>query len=181
MPEASRISLAVFVIAAALFDLWRRRIPNWLVLTGAATAFALSICSGTLSAVGVCALGLLTAFAIYVILYALRAVGAGDVKLMAAVGAFTGPRGWFTVFVLSALAGGVVAIVFVIARGRLKQTLQNVAVILGELAHGRPPHAKSPELDVRSERAMRLPHGFSIALGTLLYLSIKGFGLLHAF
>jgi prepilin peptidase CpaA len=178
--EASRISLAIFVIAAALLDLWRRRIPNWLVLTGAGFAFALAILSGNLSTVGATALGLLVAFAVYLLLYAIRAVGAGDVKLMAAVGAFTGVRGWFTVFFLSAIAGGIVALIVIIARGRLQQTLRNVTVILSELAHGRAPHAKSPELDVRSSRAMRLPHGFSIALGTLLYLSIEGFGILRA-
>jgi len=180
VPEATRITLAVFVIAAALFDVWRRRIPNWLVLAGIGCAFFLAAESRDWRVVGECLLGMVVALAVYAGLYALRAVGAGDAKLMAAVGAFVGVREWLVVFVLTALAGGVVALIMVLLRGRLMRTLRNVGLILSELAHGRAPHARDPELDVRSDRALRLPHGFSIALGTFLYLSIQGFGRLAA-
>ena len=175
MPETTRITLAVFVIAAALFDVWRRRIPNWLVLVGLGCAFFLAAASRDWRIVGECLVGMVVALVVYVGLYALRAVAAGDAKLMSVVGAFVGVRDWLMVFVLTALAGGAVALIVVLVRGRLVQTVRNVGVILSELAHGRLPHARNPELDVRSHRALRLPHGFSIALGTLLYLSIQGF------
>jgi len=107
--------LAVFVIAAALFDLWRRRIPNWLVLTGLACGFALAILeavsAGSAAPVGRSLLGVVVALAVYIPLYALRAVGGGDVKLMGAVGSFVGARAWLTIFAFSAIAGGVVALI----------------------------------------------------------------------
>jgi len=82
MTAAQQIILAALVIAAAVFDLRTRRIPNWLCTAGPLWGVACQIvrfqCSG--------ARGTGLALLIYVPLFALRAVGGGDVKLMAAVG-----------------------------------------------------------------------------------------------
>ena len=64
-------------------------------------------------------------FGFYLLLYSLRAMGAGDVKLMAAVGAMVGPGHWLLIFMASAVAGGVLALLCVLWKGRLKTTLWN--------------------------------------------------------
>ncbi|MDX2181298.1 MAG: A24 family peptidase [Bryobacteraceae bacterium] len=82
--------------AATWFDLRERRIPNWLCAAGFALGVALHWRDGLLGAA--------LAMAIYAPLYLLRGVGAGDVKLMAAVGAIAGPWNWLGVFAFSSLA-----------------------------------------------------------------------------
>ena len=58
----------------------------------------------------------------------------------------------------------------VLFRGRLKNTLFNVGFILSEMKSGRPAYLGNEELDVRSEKALRLPHGVIIAVGTIVFL-----------
>jgi prepilin peptidase CpaA len=163
MKDATQIILAVLVVVAAGFDLRTRRIPNWLCAAGFVAGVACHWREALLGA------GL--ALLIYVPLFALRAVGGGDVKLMAAVGALAGPMAWIAIFLITAIAGGVMALVLIAAKGRMRRTLRNVGILLTELAHLRAPHRVEEELDVTSGKGLRLPHGCTIAVGTLLYLA----------
>jgi prepilin peptidase CpaA len=117
--------------------------------------------------------GLAVAFGIYVALYALRAMGAGDVKLMAAIGALVGWERWFGIFFITALIGGAMAIILVVFRGRLKKTLFNVSFILSEMKSGRPAYLANEELDVKNKKALGLPHGAVIAVSTVFYLALS--------
>lgn len=161
------------MLVAAIFDLQFRRIPNW--LTGLGWVVGIGVQSyqrgwpGAQDALLGSALGL----GVYVLLFALRAMGGGDVKLMAAVGAFTGPKEWFVVFVLASLIGGAIAVVAVLTRGELVRVARNIATVIWELAHLRAPHAANPELDVASEKARTLPHGVSIAIASLLWTAAR--------
>ncbi|HWD00150.1 MAG TPA: A24 family peptidase [Candidatus Sulfopaludibacter sp.] len=175
-PREIEMILLPLVIAAALYDLKYRRIPNWLNVTGVVLGFAMnawlhmggSPLSGLLFALKGMALG----FGAYFLLYALRAMGAGDVKLMAAVGAIVGWEDWVGIFILTAILGGISALVLSVMRGRLKNTLFNVGFILTEFKSGRPAYLKREELDVKSSKALRQPHGVVIAVGTFAYLTI---------
>ena len=163
IPTAQHLLLAALVITAAAFDLRTRRIPNWLCAAG----FLLGLFGGAREAL----LGAGLALLIYVPLFALRAVGGGDVKLMAAVGSIAGPASWLAIFLITAIAGGLIALVLIAMKGRFRRTLRNLRIVVTELAHLRAPHAAEPELDVSSGRGLRLPHGCTIAAGTLIYLA----------
>jgi len=158
----------MLVLAAAVFDLRYRRIPNWLVLAGLLAGLAVNTWLAGWSGLRLSGLGIGLAFLVYIPLYALRAMGAGDAKLMAAVGALTGPGPWLLIFFATALVGGVLALLFVVSKGRVRTTLSNVAFMLRELACFRPPYARNPELDVRDARAARLPHSVSVAVGCII-------------
>jgi prepilin peptidase CpaA len=106
------------------------------------------------------------------VLYILRAMGAGDAKLMAAVGALVGWKAWFGIFLVTAIIGGIIALVLVMMRGRLQRTLWNVGFIVSEMGKGRPAYLGKEELDVRSPKAMGLPHGAVIAISTFFFLAI---------
>jgi prepilin peptidase CpaA len=116
--------------------------------------------------------GLGVAFGIYAVLYALHAMGAGDVKLMAAVGALVGWERWFGIFFVTALVGGVTALIMAVASGRLKKTLFNVSFIVSEMLKGRPAYLTNEELDVKNKKALRSPHGAVIAISTIFYLAL---------
>lgn len=170
LPAALSALLLALALTAAAFDIRYRRIPNWLVVTGATAAFAIHIWLSGFNGFKTAAAGLGVAFLVYLPLFVLRAMGAGDVKLMAAIGAVIGPMNWIFLFVFTALLGGVAALVLVLAKGRLGETLRNVGVILSELAHFRAPHEKDVALDVRHANAITLPHGVVIAAACLLFL-----------
>jgi prepilin peptidase CpaA len=119
--------------------------------------------------------GFALGFGAYFFLYALRAMGAGDVKLMGAVGALVGWEDWVGIFVITAVLGGFSALLLAAWRGRLKTTLFNVGFILSEFKSGRPAYLKNQELDVKSSKALRQPHGLVIALGTIGYLAVSAY------
>jgi prepilin peptidase CpaA len=178
-PGAEALLLAL-VLGAAVYDVRYRRIPNWLTATGVLLGVLLNTFPGLLyshflsvewSGLWLSLKGLGLAFGVYVALYALRAMGAGDVKLMAAVGAVVGPQNWFGIFVLTALVGGVMSLILITVSGRVKKTLFNVSFILSEMKSGRPAYLANEELDVKSKKSVGLPHGAVIAVGTIFFLA----------
>jgi prepilin peptidase CpaA len=173
-PQKVVMVLLVVLLTAATFDVLYRRIPNWLTVSGVVLGIAMNTLIGTPEAGIVFSLvGLAVAFGLYAALYSLRAMGAGDVKLMAAVGAMVGWERWFGIFFVTALIGGVMAMILVVSRGRLQKTFFNVGFILSEMKSGRPAYLANEELDVKNKKALGLPHGAVIAVSTVFYLALS--------
>jgi prepilin peptidase CpaA len=170
-PLAIRVLLLLLVLVASFFDIRKHRIPNWLSLAGVVLAVALNTFLFEVVGLWYSLKGLGLAFAIYFVLYLLRGMGAGDVKLMAAVGAAVGPYNWLGILFLTAVIGGVAALVLAGSKGRMRRTFVNMWLLLLSLRHGRAPYLDNPALDVGSEMALRLPHGVVIAGGTLAFLA----------
>jgi prepilin peptidase CpaA len=168
---AGQILLGILVAVAAYFDIRSRRIPNWLVLTGIVAGFACNVSSSPgWSGLGRAAAGLGLGFILYFPLYLLRARGAGDVKLLAAVGSITGPGNCFWIFFLTAILGGVIAMLLLLFRGRVRRTFFNLGWIMHDLLRFRAPYRSNEELDVTTPKGMRLPHAVMIAVGTTAFL-----------
>jgi prepilin peptidase CpaA len=162
--------LLTLVLVAAVYDVRYRRIPNWLTAGGVLAGLAMNTFWGW-PGMRHSLTGFAVAFGIYVVLYALRAMGAGDVKLMAAIGAMVGWQNWFGIFVLSALVGGVMALILIVAKKRFLKTFWNVGFILSEMKRGKPAYLGREELDVKHPKAVGLPHGAVIAVGTVFFLA----------
>jgi prepilin peptidase CpaA len=178
MPPVTQALLILLVLPAAVFDYRKRRIPNWLVLAGllAGTAMNAFLTYDNPSAT----MGLLfslkgfgLAFLVYFPLYLLRGMGAGDVKLMAAVGAIVGPALWLWILFFTAVLGGITALIVVINKGRVQRTLQNLWMILVSIRYRQAPYATNPELDVSTDQGLRLPHGVIIAVGAIGFVAAK--------
>jgi prepilin peptidase CpaA len=166
----AQVLLGILTAVAAGFDIRYRRIPNWLVATGIVAGFAWNLYASGWSGVGHAAAGLGLGFALYFPLYLLRARGAGDVKLLAAVGAIVGPGNCFWVFLLTALLGGVIAMAILLWHKRVGHTFSNVSSMVSDLAKLRAPYKSNEELDVRTSKGMRLPHGVMIAAGVIAFI-----------
>lgn len=161
------------VLMAAWHDIRSRKIPNWLVL-----AALLAGCLGQgllLGWPGVRSglLGMVVAFGIYFPLYLLRGMGAGDVKLMAALGAMLGMAHWLPAFALTAVFGAVSGLCLAAAKGRLRSTLFNTGYLIRELISFRAPYLTHEQIDVGHKSALRMPHAVSIAAGTLLMMLLS--------
>jgi prepilin peptidase CpaA len=173
-PPGIEVFLLIVVLAAAVYDVRYRRIPNWVSVGGALLGIALnSFLYRGVPGLIISFKGLALGFGVYFFLYALHAMGAGDVKLMGAIGALVGWQDWFGIFIITAIIGGVMAILVTLLRGRVKTTAWNLAYILGEMKHGRAAYVTREELDVKSPKSVGLPHGAVIAVGTIFYLAVS--------
>jgi prepilin peptidase CpaA len=172
-PPGVEVILLTLVLGAAVYDVRYRRIPNWLTVTGVVAGVSMNtfLYQGW-PGLRFSLIGLAVAFGVYLALYALRAMGAGDVKLMAALGSMVGWEDWFGVFIITAILGGVMALILVTAKKRMAKTFYNVGYILTEMKSGRPAYIGREELDVKSPNALGLPHGAVIAVGTLFFLAV---------
>ena len=162
----------VAALVGAGFDVRTRRIPNRITgpvfLAGLLLHLALDGWRGGLSALGA---GLICG-TLFLIFYLAGGMGAGDVKLMAATGCVAGLPNVAYLLLLTAIAGGVMALGLALARGRLRQTVQNVLALTAHHQQaGLRPH---PELNVENAAMLRLPYGLAIAAGCLITLYLSG-------
>jgi prepilin peptidase CpaA len=171
MPTEQFLDTILFLLVsiAAVNDVATRRIPNRLLLAGLACALGLRLLSphpgdSLLAALG----GMTLGFAMFLPFYLLRGMAAGDVKMIAVVGAFTGPGDVFQIAVLSWCAGGVMALLLVLLGGRLRLRLAlgNLGAMLRGAAAPGADAAGTP----RQTSAGSMPYGVAIAAGTMLVL-----------
>lgn len=155
----------VLAIIAAIVDVQHHRIPNWLTYPGIVLGLGLrAVCfgwKGLASALEGC----LIAGGIMLVFYVVRAMGAGDVKLMAALGSIVGPQHAVVVLLATAICGGLLGIVYAIYRGRIGSTLKNVGSVLR--FHAWAGLQAHPDLNLDNPAALRMPYGLAIALGML--------------
>jgi prepilin peptidase CpaA len=115
---------------ATVIDVRQRRVPNALTMTMAGVGLVLAMAGIGNVSVGASLAGLGLGLALLLPAHVLGATGAGDVKLLAAFGALLGPAGIFAAFLRSAIAGGAIALVVAMSRGRFLQTLERTALLV---------------------------------------------------
>jgi len=153
------------VAVAAESDVRSARIPNWLTYSALVIALGLRTALLGLSGLKSGALGMLAAGGLFCLLFFLGAMGGGDMKLMAAMGAWVGSTQVVTLILAVSLAGGVLAIGRMIFGNVVVRTFRNTAkLICYRLSAGLQPH---PELNVQSSDSKRVPFGVAIAAGVL--------------
>jgi len=165
--------LLLSVLVASFTDLRSRRIPNWLTVSTLVLGFVLNALiayPSPLDGVWLAAKGFALAFVLNLAMYMLHMTGAGDVKLLAAVGAMVGCSDFVGIFLLSAAIGGVLAIILVLMKGRVQQTMWNLGYMMSELMKWHAPHVTREQLDVGSAKALRLPGAVRICLGVVAFL-----------
>lgn len=169
---ANSLVLMVFVLAAAMFDIAFRKIPNWLILAGLGLSLGMHLLASDL-AMADWGLGLLVGFGAFLPLYVIRVMGAGDVKLVAAAGAFVGPQAACSVILFSLVAGGLLVVLVAGSSGTLRRVIDNAQRIIlngmSRLAQRQAPTNEAPVASVGN-----LPYGVAIAGGTLVYLLFPG-------
>lgn len=163
------ILLAVLTIAV-LYDLRFRRIPNWLtfpaMIAGVAYNTYLGGIPGLLLSLG----GLLVGFGVFIAFYMFGGMGAGDVKLMAAIGSLLGPKDVLYAALYTAVAGGVYAILLMVARRTNREALSRYGLMAKSLlCTGHCAYIPQGE----NEKTTPLCYGVAIAVGTLIVLLQK--------
>jgi prepilin peptidase CpaA len=158
-------ALASFLCAGlgAVCDVRTRRIPNWLTGPGILLGLLLHGWLGGWRSLGSAAAGGLLAGTVFLLFYLAGGMGAGDVKLIAAVCCLAGLGAVAGILLRTALLGGLFAVVLAMAHRRLQATFANLGRLMAHhRASGLRPH---PELNADNPRTLRLPYGLAIAAG----------------
>lgn len=159
-------TLAVVMIATVT-DLRSRRIPNWLVFPFLIAGFAVSGWLNGWRGVAHSAEGMALAFVVFGVFFWMGGMGAGDVKLAAAIGTWIGPQQMMVALLFIALAGGVMALGWALVGGFASELFQET----GNLILGRKKHSSAdstaPE-EPRNAMHRKMPYAPAIAIGTLL-------------
>jgi prepilin peptidase CpaA len=165
-------SIAICWVAAAI-DIRTRRIPNWLTYSAMFLGVGHHTLSNGLHGFLFGAAGLCLGLALLILFYLSGGMGAGDVKLLGAVGALLGPKGVFFAFIFTALVGGVYAIILLLVRFRLVGTAVRLNTMFGSLEQGVGPAASHTG---GNENTPVLKYGLAIAIGVSLSLLWNAYG-----
>ena len=169
--SATVVTIALLLPLAVIityYDVRYRRIPNAFVLatlvSGVAINGVFGGLAGLFTSLGGCALG----FGLMFMLHVFGAMGAGDVKLFAAIGAVSGAHLIVPTFIVVVLTGGLLAIVSIVRAGVLLGTMHRVLQILVGLL----PGWEMPRFAVPADRTHTIPYGVAITIGSIISTAI---------
>ncbi len=160
--------LVPLAIIIGYYDVRYRRIPNAFVLAALAAGLAMNAIFGGLAGLAASLGGCALAFILMFLLHIFGAMGAGDVKLFAAIGAVTGAQLVVPTFLVVALTGGLLAVVSIIRAGTVMTTLHRVLQIFV----GMLPGWQMPKFAVPADRSHTIPYGVAITLGSIISIAI---------
>jgi prepilin peptidase CpaA len=159
------VHLAGLTVAllACVTDLRTRRIPNVLTLGAALAGLLYQSVNGGIDGLGHAALGWLVGALIFILPFALRGLGGGDVKLLAALGAWLGPTDVIWLALYTGVAGGVMALLVSARYGYLRTAIQNVKLLL---THWRVAGIEAvPAITLEHSAGPKLAYAFPILTG----------------
>jgi len=158
-------------LVASAIDYRARKVPNWLNAGLAAAGLAVqSACFG-LDGLITALLGLAVGLAVLIVPWAMHGMGAGDVKLMAAIGAWFGPLMTLVAFAAGAVIGGIIAVVMILAGGRLGLALVNFNTILVKCGHAKTAFGEFGSVKSFGQTTQLLPYGIPLTIGSLIVLA----------
>jgi len=172
--------LAAVVVPTTLLASWidfrERRVPNWLnaalALSGLAAQTAYFGWSGLVASTEGLAIGLI----VLIVPWAMHGMGAGDVKLMAAIGAWFGPALCLAAFVAGALVGGVIAIIMITLQRKWLFARANMGVITAKLSRWDTAFGEFGSARSFGATSSLLPYGIPLTIGSWIVLTLNLWG-----
>jgi len=164
------------ILWASWIDYAQRRVPNRLNLALILSGLIVQCFFFGLSGVGTGVLGMLTGFGLLIVPWLMNGMGAGDVKLMSAIGVWLGPLLTFYSFALGALIGGMVAVIMIVSTGRLRAACANMSIIMAKCTSRNTLFSEFGSAKSFGESSQLLPYGVPLSAGALIILGAKLFG-----
>ena len=166
MKPAILAGLVLVALIAGWTDWRHRRIPNWLTVPGFLAGVGANLVLNGWTGLKASLLGAVLGLGLLLPFVLLRSLGAGDWKLAGALGAFSGPGVLVDLLLGSIFVAGAMALVLVIYKGRLLQTVRNIGHILVSLVTFRLP---GTQVSLDNPDSLKVPYGVALALTALLY------------
>jgi prepilin peptidase CpaA len=181
MDPLTNALVIIAVVSAAVFDIRTRKIPNVLTFSLILLSFFYYSIEYGLRVTFISLCGFATGLGLFLIPFLMGWMGAGDTKLLAAIGAAVGPKAVFSIFLITTLTGGVLVIIWL-----LYQILRSKKIIYG-LHAGLYNFSYYADLKsllyTPSGEKFKICYGVAIAIGTILFitLDIKNIDVLQIF
>ncbi len=170
MTSAHIVGLVIASLACVT-DLRTRRIPNALTFGAALAGLLFQFVTGGVDGLGHAALGWLAGALIFIVPFALRGLGGGDVKLLAALGAWLGPTDVVWLSLYTGVAGGVMALVVSARYGYLRTALRNVKLLL---THWRVAGIEAvPAITLENSAGPKLAYALPILTGMVATIWLR--------
>ncbi len=172
MPSEYWLTICAVMVPGILLASWidyrQRRVPNWLNAAIALAGFAAQAYFFGPRGLLLGAVGLAVGFAVLIVPWMMHGMGAGDVKLMMAIGVWLGPWMTFISFCVGALAGGVIAVIMILSTGRLWQAYGNLATIAAKCSDRSTIFTEFGSAKSFGTSSQLLPYGVPLTIGTLM-------------
>lgn len=169
--------VTITLVVAAVIDGMKLKVPNWItfpmIISGWVYSATLSPFAGW-EGLWLSLIGTAVGLALLMPAYAVGGMGAGDVKLLAGVGAWMWGTTTLYAFAVSALFGGVIAVAMVLWAGAWQKHKNQFWSILNEIVTVKDPEKLSEIAAERKPRMFLLPYGIPIAIGSIVYFAFSG-------
>ncbi len=166
--------VTIVLVLAAVIDGYKLKVPNWITFPMILSGWAFNVATAGLPGLWWSLLGTAVGLALLLPAYAIGGMGAGDVKLLAGVGAWVQAETTFYAFCWSAIIGGVIAVGMVLVRkawGKHKDQFMLIATEI--MTIGRPTELSAIAAQRKSSMLL-LPYGIPLAIGTIGYFAWAG-------
>jgi prepilin peptidase CpaA len=160
----------IVLCVATITDLHSRRIPNWLVFPYWLAGIVVQGVFSGWHGIGQSLAGAGIAIGIFGGLFLLGGMGAGDVKLCAAVGAWIGPVQMVFALIFTALAGGVIVVIWAAMGGFLLDLFKGTGDLMAGWKNGT---LRDPEATIENPRRRKMPYAPAIAIGTIFSFFVR--------
>lgn len=166
--------LSAILILAAVIDGWALKVPNWVTFPLIVAGWCYSLFAFGWEGLGWSLMGTIVGLALLLPAYAIGGMGAGDVKLLAGIGAWVHVTHTFNAFCISAIVGAVMAVLMVLWKRSLRKHTLQFKAILTEIITIRNPETLSAIAADRKSTMQLLPYGIPITVGTIGYFFWMG-------
>ncbi|QDU14891.1 Type IV leader peptidase family protein [Gimesia maris] len=166
--------VSIVLIYAAYIDGKELRVPNWITYPMVLSGLIYMTWTGGPAGLGWGLLGMVVGLATLLPLYSVGGMGAGDVKLMAGIGAWLGVKITFYAFCVTTVVGAVMAVAMVLYRKKFYKHLGQAIMILDEWRSVKNPRELSRIAKERKPTMFLLPYGIPICIGSIAYFFYAG-------
>lgn len=164
--------VSIVLVVAAVIDGAILKVPNWLTIPFIASGWAYWGAAEGIGGLGWSLLGTFVGMMLLLVLRNVGGMGAGDVKLLAGVGAWLGAYVTLWAFAATAITGGIMAIYMILRSGNWYKHYAMARQILEEWRTVRKPGELAKIARERKPTMKLLPYGIPMAIGSIVYFAV---------
>lgn len=166
--------VSIVLVVAAVIDGWMLKVPNWITFPMIVSGWVYSFSAAGMSGLGWSLLGSFVGLMLLFILYSIGGMGAGDVKLLAGIGAWVYVEHTFNIFAATTIVGAIMAILMVAWTGNWSKHSRQFKQIACDIFRIRNSEVLYQQAAERKSRMLLLPYGIPMTLAALGYFAFQG-------